>query len=79
MNFAMQSNLLDEFNNTICYKLTEQSAKRLVEIIALMADDDEVAHELEARLHAAVLRDIEHPLAAIALSTRDITFSRWFA
>lgn len=50
-----------------------------------IANDDEAAHFEEDRLRTEVLAAIadgaEHPdrLAAAALTTKDITFSRWYA
>jgi len=51
-----------------------------------IADDDESAHAAEDRLHESVLQSIadgtaEDPkaMAAAALKTDDIEFSRWFA
>ncbi len=71
--------------------LTPEVARRVVETIRFIADDDECAHALEDRLRERVLvcvaegcadaEDTEEDaeLARIALSTRDIEFSRWCA
>lgn len=72
--------LHDEFNSLMKGVITEANANRAIQIIKLLAlDDDEVAHSYEDQLRAAVLRTIGGPLAELALSTDDIEFCRWYA
>jgi hypothetical protein len=65
--------------------ITIQEAKDMVEHIRATAEDDEHAHakedELRKRVLEAVLAGSQHAqeLAAIALSTAGIDFSRWCA
>lgn len=66
-------------------------ARRVVEFIRERAGDDEVAHIFEDKLREAILEKLSTPgadqedaeylaeFARIALSTREIEFSRWCA
>jgi hypothetical protein len=68
-----------EFSELINAEITIESAHRCVELIRLMADDDEVAHGMEDEFREAILKQLDSPLAKIALSTSNIKFSRWCA
>lgn len=64
----------------------EDISRRVATISTFAADgDDEAAHSREARLHCSVLRAIAElggpgaELAAAALETTKIKFSRWYA
>ncbi|MBG9915251.1 hypothetical protein ABD67_10070 [Bacillus sonorensis] len=65
--------------------MTVDDVREFVEEIRLSADDDEVAHSMEDELYVAVLQAIvngaDNPgkLAAEALRTKNIEFSRWCA
>jgi hypothetical protein len=61
--------------------LTLELVRARVAEIAACRHDDEVAHSLEDKLRADVLRALapREPLAAAALETETIDFSRWCA
>lgn len=65
--------------------MTLEEVEAAVEAIRRKVGDDEVAHIEEDRLHGAVLQAIangaDNPsaLAAAALKTSEIQFSRWSA
>lgn len=66
--------------------MTVHEVRERVAEIAAIARDDERAHVMEDELHQAVLRAIadgtaEDPqaLAAEAIRTAEIEFSRWYA
>jgi len=65
--------------------VTVDDVREFVEEIRLSAGDDEVAHSMEDELYVAVLQaiangaDSPEKLAAEALKTKDIEFSRWCA
>jgi len=65
--------------------MTVDDVREFVEDIRHAADDDEVAHSMEDELYVAILKAIangaDNPekLAAEALKTKDIEFSRWCA
>lgn len=80
MNYQdLENKLRDEFSSILESDLTEDRAKRAVEIIRLLSDDDERAHSMEDNLREKILKTIDHPLAEIALSTGLIRFARWYA
>ena len=66
--------------------LTPGDVTKEVERIRSAADDPEIAHSLEDRLYARLLKAIADgtcvdaaECARIALTTGDIDFPRWFA
>ena len=61
--------------------LTTEEVTGWVNRIREIADDDEAAHSEEDDLRHAVLETLAptSPLAAIALTTSEITFARWCA
>ncbi len=66
----------------ISSKLTEESCKEILSIIKAIGEDDsddEVAHGLEDDFREAILKNIDHPLAKLALETSKFNFSRWCA
>lgn len=69
----------NEFMDLIEKELTEESCKRMVELIDALKEDGETAHIMEKKMWEAVLKAIDHPLTKLALLTGDIEFSRWFA
>lgn len=75
----MSFELRDEAHELIDSELTVDVCNRIVEIIRLLSQDDEVAHCLEDDFREAVLKTIDHPFAKIALKTSNIDFSRWHA
>lgn len=80
MKYEIAEPLREECRDLIDSQLTIQSCERIIEIIKLLAeDDDEVAHSLEDDFRDAVLKQIDHPLAKLALKTSKIGFSRWYA
>jgi hypothetical protein len=64
--------------------ITVSRAREMVDEIASHSSDDETAHRLEQKLREHVLTAIVQgstdslELAEIALSTKDVGFSRWF-
>jgi len=77
MEYQNELELRIECRDLIDSVLSLDSCTRIVEIINILSSDDEVAHSLEDDFREAVLKQIEHPLAKIALKTSDIEFSRW--
>lgn len=72
--------LHDEFNSIVEAPLTEKSVRRALDIIKYIGEidgDDEVAHSQEDSLRTAVLRQINDPLAKMALESEHFEFSRW--
>lgn len=72
----------EEYKHLIESVLTEDSVKRILHIIRYFgedAQDDETAHLMEKGLYAAVLKQIDTPLARLALESSKFEFSRWFA
>lgn len=66
--------------------LTPKEVEAAVERIKEMAGDDEAAHAAEDELHQRVLEAIANDqcaepetCATIALKTKEIQFSRWYA
>lgn len=74
---------LREEGRTICdnASIAIDGVARVLKIIELLKDDDEVAHSLEDDLRSVVLKTlaIDSPLAALVLKSSDINFSRWYA
>ena len=67
-------------------RLTLQAIAKDIETLKGLVDDDERAHSFEDGLHEEVLKAIaegrcEDPAkaAALALTTRNIEFCRWYA
>jgi hypothetical protein len=64
---------------------TAESAREIVECIRALSDDDELAHALEDDLHFTVLQHVakgganSQELAAVAVTTEALDFSRWCA
>jgi len=62
--------------------MTVTEVKERVEAIRRAASDDEKAHGMEDQLHQDVLQhfaELGHEVAAVALETVDMDFSRWCA
>ena len=66
--------------------MTPDDVMKRVRAIKLLAEDDEKAHAEEDRLYRDVLYEISRghvddpdSVAACALMTQDIAFSRWYA
>lgn len=66
--------------------MTPADVQKMVDDLAVCCGDDEAAHETEDRIHQDVLKAIatgkaKNPreCARIALTTRDLDFSRWYA
>lgn len=69
-------NEVDELMQTTC---TEESIYRVLSVIQLLKEDDEVAHGIEDDMRDWVLKAIDNPLAKLALTSSKICFSRWCA
>jgi hypothetical protein len=82
MEYKEELQLRDEFRELVDKTITEDSCLRMVEIIRIIGEicrDDEVAHSFEDELKDAILKQVDHPLAKIALKTSIFSFSRWYS
>jgi hypothetical protein len=82
MSYETEREARAEFDvliKTSPFTMTE--LKRCVELIAIVAEDDEVAHANEDELRHRVLQELAstNPLAAEVLKTSEIDFARWCA